>query len=122
MDKIEIKSGDILPYTNTAGKICYAKVISTRTISSGKLWFDGIDTVTNAVVFYPVKTSLSLKSYADQEKRKEAIAFAQWTLGPDCEYSATDEDQWTRGPQENITTDQLYDLYLQHLQSLTQHT
>jgi|GEM_PF-4067178 len=68
------------------------------------LGFDGLSWTVN-----------DFKEAIDQEKRKEAIAFTNWTACPDCEYSMTDEDQWTRGPQENITTEQLYVIYLQSL-------
>jgi len=73
-----------------------------------------------------------LRAEMDQEKRKEAIAFALWAadngwlLYPDCD---EDEEQGFYKPSddfdipdERMFGGQLYDLYLQHLQSLTQHT
>lgn len=58
----------------------------------------------------------AMKMFAEQEKRKSAVSFINWTLMGDCEYSATDEDQWTHNlTYENITSEELYDLYLEFL-------
>lgn len=57
---------------------------------------------------------VAMQEYADQEKRKDAVAFTNWQAGADCEYSMTDEDQWTHNHTlENITTEQLYNLFVQ---------
>ena len=46
-------------------------------------------------------------------KESDAVAFMNWTLQGDCMYWATDEDQWTHTETgENITTEQLYELFL----------
>lgn len=63
----------------------------------------------------PSEAYEAMDSYAKQE----AIAFINWTLLAECEYSCTDEDQWTHqdilenGIAQNITTEQLYNLYLE---------
>lgn len=77
----------------------------------------------------PEEIAGAMQAYADQEKRKEAIAFAEWSSGngwllhPDCD---EDEEQgWYKPsddfdiPDERMFGGQLYDLYLQHLRSLT---
>jgi len=74
----------------------------------------------------------AMQVFADQEKRNEAIAFAEWAaesgwiLYPDCDEN--EEQGWYKPsddfdiPDERMFGEQLYNLYLQHLQSLTQHT
>jgi len=57
----EFKTGDIVPYKNTRGNIKLAKIASFETVDNGNIWFRGIDTVTNAKVWYPVHISKTLK-------------------------------------------------------------
>lgn len=67
----------------------------------------------------------AMQAYADQEKRREAIAFARWVerqYEPQRFFAGN--DSWKpKGGVTNTkdfrTLDQLYDLFLQ---SLTQHT
>lgn len=73
---------------------------------------------------------LMMQAYADQEKRKEAVAFALWAadngwlLYPDCD---EDEEQGFYKPSddfdipdERMFGGQLYDLYLQSLRPIDQ--
>lgn len=44
--------------------------------------------------------------------RSVSVEFMNWTLTEDCEYSCTDEDQWTHNStKENITTDDLFNIH-----------
>lgn len=53
--------GDIVPYKNTRGNIKEAEVTGFKKIDrNGKWWFYGIDTKTNAKVFYPEHLSRAL--------------------------------------------------------------
>lgn len=51
----------------------------------------------------------------DQSGKEDAVAFMNWTLEGDCQYSCTDENQWTNinDPLDSITTSQLYDIFKQ---------
>jgi hypothetical protein len=53
--------------------------------------------------------------YANQEKKKEAIGFHLWTQRGECEWTLNDEDEWYKYPdtENRITTEQLYQLYIQ---------
>jgi hypothetical protein len=53
---------------------------------------------------------VAMEEYAQQQ----AVAFMKWTLQSQCEYSCTDEDQWTNinDATESITTEQLYEKYI----------
>lgn len=49
----------------------------------------------------------------DAFAKQQAIAFMNWTLQAQCQYQCTDENQWTLYESgENITTEQLYDIFL----------
>jgi len=52
--------GDIVPYKNTKGNIKLAKIIGFKSLENKRTWFYGIDTITNAKVFYPVHGSREL--------------------------------------------------------------
>lgn len=63
----------------------------------------------------PEEIAGAMQAYADQEKRKETIAFAEWIVvvravrvGP-CWFTKVTP------PVEQHTTEQLYDLYIQSL-------
>jgi len=61
----------------------------------------------------------AMQVYADQEKRKEAIAFHKWAYKYGWELNPLYPNSWkTSGGNEMLADEQLYDLYLQ---SLTQH-
>lgn len=78
----------------------------------------------------PEEIYRTMQAYADQEKRKEAISFAEWAadkgwvLYPDCDEN--EEQGWYKPsddfdiPDERMFGGQLYDLYLQSLQPNTQ--
>jgi hypothetical protein len=52
-------------------------------------------------------------SAMDEWAKQIVIAFTKWTLEGDCNYSATDEDQWTHiETGESINTEQLYEVFL----------
>lgn len=53
--------GDIVPYRNTRGNIKLARITSFEKVDNGKTWFKGIDTQTEANVWYPVHISKELK-------------------------------------------------------------
>lgn len=55
-----IKAGDIVPYKNTAGNVKNAEISSFTTVESGKVWFNGVDTMTKAKVWYSAQKSLEL--------------------------------------------------------------
>lgn len=58
----EYNIGDIVPYKNTKGCVKLAEITSFETIKrNGKVWFNGIDTVTKAKVWYPVHISKTLR-------------------------------------------------------------
>ncbi|WP_294141634.1 hypothetical protein [uncultured Sanguibacteroides sp.] len=57
----DYKIGDVVPYRNAKGNIKLAKITSFQTVEKGKIWFNGIDTVTKAKVWYPVHISKTLK-------------------------------------------------------------
>lgn len=55
--------GDIVPYKNTRGNIKQATITEFVNIErNNSVWFYGIDTVTNAKVWYPLHISIKLKS------------------------------------------------------------
>lgn len=56
------KVGDIVPYKNTRGNLELAKITSFETVDNGNVWFNGVDMVTNAHVWYPVHDSKKLRS------------------------------------------------------------
>ena len=66
----DYKVGDIVPYKNTRGNIKLAKITSFETVDNGKIWFRGIDTVTNAKVYYPVHISKTLKSNPHEQQKE----------------------------------------------------
>lgn len=47
--------------------------------------------------------------------KQQSIAFMNWTLGNDCNYYCSDENVWTHtnGTHENVTTEQLYDQFIE---------
>lgn len=55
------KVGDIVPYRNTRSNVKRAKITSFETVDNGRIWFQGIDTVTGAKVWYPVNRSEQLE-------------------------------------------------------------
>lgn len=64
----------------------------------------------------------ALKAYADQEKRKEAIAFLNSVTDEGCNNYFKIGDSWFLGEDEHdedpegpFTSDQIYDAYLQHI-------
>lgn len=61
----------------------------------------------------------AMQAYADQEKRKEAIAFAEWIV--DNDWYQNQANEWIKRGDlaEYIATSELHERYLQ---SLTQHT
>lgn len=61
------KVGDIVPYRNTRGNVKHAKITSFETVDNGKIWFQGIDTVTGAKVWYPVHKSEKLELQTNNE-------------------------------------------------------
>lgn len=65
----KLNIGDEVPYTNTASKIAWARVVSFKeTDARNKIWFYGTDLKTGACVYYPENTSFELltamKEYA----------------------------------------------------------
>jgi len=69
-------------------------------------------------------------NYIDQDKRKEAIAFAEWVGSNRYSfYWSNGQPRWYPTdmiigiiPKPSYSNEELYDLYLQHIQSLTKHT
>lgn len=59
---IEFEIGDIVPYKNTKGNIKLTKITSFTTVDNGSIWFNGIDTVSNAKTWYPLHISKKLKA------------------------------------------------------------
>lgn len=51
----------------------------------------------------------------DEWAKERTIAFTNWTAEGDCQYSCTDEDQWTSidDPLVSITTEQLYNIFIE---------
>lgn len=60
--------GDVVPYKNTRGNIRLAKITSFETVRNNKVWFNGIDTKTNAKVWYPVHISKTLIVEPEQKE------------------------------------------------------
>ncbi|WP_099465156.1 hypothetical protein [Parabacteroides provencensis] len=54
------KIGDIVLYRNTRGNIKRAEITSFKIVENGNTWFNGIDTVSKAKVWYPVHISEKL--------------------------------------------------------------
>ncbi|MDD4970712.1 MAG: hypothetical protein PHT07_14895 [Paludibacter sp.] len=65
--KFEI--GDTVPYTNSHSKIKLAKITDFKEVKPGKWWFDGIDTVTNAKVWYSLEMSSNLQDFLDENTK-----------------------------------------------------
>lgn len=60
MNKYNI--GDIVFYKNTRGNIKQAKITEFVNIErNNSIWFYGIDTITNAKVWYPLHISIELE-------------------------------------------------------------
>ena len=55
-----MKIGHVVPYKNTRGNICEAKINSFKIVENGNVWFYGTDTITKAEVFYPIHLSANL--------------------------------------------------------------
>lgn len=53
--------GDVVPYKNTRGNVKLARITAFEKVDNGKIWFKGIDTQTEANVWYPVHISKTLK-------------------------------------------------------------
>lgn len=51
----------------------------------------------------------------DAHAKQQAIAFMNWTLQSNCQYSCTDEDQWTNinDSTDSITTEQLHHQFIE---------
>jgi hypothetical protein len=51
----------------------------------------------------------------DEWAKQQAISFINWTLESGCQYSCTDENQWTNinDPYDSITTAQLHDKFIE---------
>ena len=49
--------GDIVLYKNTRGNLRFVKITSFTTMPNGRIWLNGFDTKTNAIVSYPVYLS-----------------------------------------------------------------
>lgn len=60
---------------------------------------------------YAEDATKSMEEWAKQQ----AIAFMNWTLESGCQYSCTDENQWTNinDPSDSITTEQLYNQFIE---------
>ena len=72
-------------------------------ISKLRAWSDGGDR-------YPRD---EVEVAMDEWAKQSVIAFTKWTLEGDCNYSATDEDQWTHTETgDSINTEQLYEVFL----------
>lgn len=56
--------------------------------------------------FYPI-----VREHAKQQ----TVSFTNWTTSAECNYSCSDEDEWNNihNPQETITSEQLYDKFIQ---------
>lgn len=52
--------GSMLPFINTAGKESVAQITSFKRVENGKIWFTGINVVTNKEVWYPVHKSIDI--------------------------------------------------------------
>lgn len=80
------KIGDKVPYLNTSANMCWAEISSFKDTEHGRnrIWFIGVDTKTNAHVYYPVKTSnnylSAMREYARERERIAAIGFAEWAM------------------------------------------
>lgn len=59
--QIEFKIGDVVPYRNTRGNVKLVEITSFETLENGNVWFNGIDIVTKAKVWYPAHISKNLK-------------------------------------------------------------
>lgn len=55
------------------------------------------------------------ESAMDEWSKQQSIAFMNWTLESGCQYSCTDENQWTNinDPYDSITTEQLHDKFIE---------
>lgn len=60
------KVGDIVPYINTRRNVKLAKIISLEKVDNGKTWFNGIDIITGAKVWYPIHLSKRIDEYHKQ--------------------------------------------------------
>lgn len=58
------------------------------------------------------QTAEGMKEALAEYAKQQATAFMNWTLSNDCHWQCTDEDQWTIAT-ESITTEQLYELFIQ---------
>lgn len=70
----------------------------------------------------PEEIYRTMQAYADQEKRKEAIAILQFISSEKSPYGVMFGDQPERFANEEreFTSEEIYDLYLQSLQPNTQ--
>lgn len=61
-----------------------------------------------------VERRFALKAIGEYA-RHVVISFTNWTTSAECDYSCSDEDQWNNihNPHESITTEQLYEKYIQ---------
>ena len=55
-----MKTGDVVPYRNSHGKVCTAEVIEVVLVGAGKFWFRGTDVKTKAKVWYSCSISEKL--------------------------------------------------------------
>lgn len=84
------KIGDIVPYRNTRENVKLAQITSFQTVGSGKVWFNGVDTVTKAKVWYPVHISEKLgenqpkSNILEMKKYKGKSLSGEWVYGGIC--------------------------------------
>lgn len=66
--------GNIVPYKNSRGKIVSAKITALEDTRNG-VWFHGIDTATQAKVWYSCRRSLQLIQDQDNKPERTAMEF-----------------------------------------------
>jgi hypothetical protein len=54
-------------------------------------------------------------SAMDEYAKQQTVSFTNWTTSAECDYSCSDEDEWNNihNPQETITSEQLYDKFIE---------
>ena len=55
------------------------------------------------------------KKAMDEYAKQQTISFTNWTTSAECDYSCSDENEWNNihNPQETITSEQLYDKFIE---------
>ena len=84
--------------------------MTKETILSQKLELAGINMIASVPQF---KTGIY--NAMDEYAKQQTVSFTNWTTSAECDYSCSDENEWNNihNPQETITSEQLYDKFIE---------